>query len=88
MYVSTPAVVQTPKGETIYFKINTGVLQGNPIPVVIILDYILRTANDEKDKLSTDVNAPEIQPAISLIWIMLMKSLYSVARCKNFYFKN
>ena len=55
MYVNTSAVVLTPKGETTNFNINTGVLQGDPLApylFIIVLDYALRTAIDDREGLT------------------------------------
>ena len=52
MYVNTSAVVLTPEGETTNLNINTGVLKGDPLApylFVIVLDYALRTAIDERE---------------------------------------
>ena len=55
MYVNTYAVVLTPEGETTNFNINTGVLQGDPLApylLIIVLDYGLRTAIDDREDLT------------------------------------
>ena len=55
MYVNTSAVVLTPEGETTNFNINTGVLQGDPLApyvFIIILDYALRPAIDDREGLT------------------------------------
>ena len=55
MYVNTSAVVLTPEGETTNFNINTGVLQGDPLSpylFIIVLDYALRTAIDDREGLT------------------------------------
>ena len=55
MYVNTSAVVLTPEGETTNFNINTGVLQGDPLSpylFIIVLDYALRTATDDREGLT------------------------------------
>ena len=45
LYINTEATVITPDGETEFFEITAGVLQGDtlaPFIFVIVLDYILR----------------------------------------------
>ena len=91
MYENTSSVVLTPEGETTDFKINTGVLQGDPHApylFITVFDYAPRTAIGDREGLSLDAEAPDIQPTISLIWIMLMASLCSLTRYKkqNYYF--
>ena len=55
MYKDTSAVVITPEGETNAFKIDTGVLQGDPLApflFIIVLDYALRTSITSSDGLT------------------------------------
>ena len=54
MYEYTSAVL-TPEGETTNFKINTGVLQEDPLVTnlfIIVLDYTLRTVIDDRESLT------------------------------------
>ena len=53
MYENTRAKVISPDGETDFFQILTGVLQGNtlaPYLFVIVLDYVLRNTFDGKEE--------------------------------------
>ena len=55
MYKDTCAKVLTPEGETSAFKINTGVLQGDPLApflFIIVVDYALRTSITSSDGLT------------------------------------
>ena len=55
MYINTKAKVLSPDGETEFFKILAGVLQGDtlaPFLFVIVVDYVLRQAVDGNDHLS------------------------------------
>ena len=55
MYVTIYAVVSTPEWETTNFNIKTGVIQGYPLApylFIILLDYELRTAIDEREGLT------------------------------------
>ena len=50
LYRNTKVKVQSPDGNTEYFDIVAGVLQGGtlaPYPFIIYLDYVLRTSIDE-----------------------------------------
>ena len=54
MYENTSATVLTPEGETEYFSINSGILQGDPLApflFIIVLDYALRMAIEVNDGL-------------------------------------
>ena len=69
LYVNTSAVVLTPEGETTNFNINTGVLQGNPLApylFIIVLDYTLRTAIDEREGLTLTRRRSSRHPASHL----------------------
>ena len=59
MYKNTRAKVISPDGETDYFKILTGVLQGDtlaPYLFVIVLDFVLRkTFEGREEELGVDV---------------------------------
>ena len=69
MYVNTSAVVLTPKGETTNFNINTGVLQGDPLVpylFIIVLDYALRTAIDDREGLTLTRRRSSRHPASHL----------------------
>ena len=49
LYMNTEATFITPDGETEFFKISTGVLQGDtlaPFIFIIVLDYVLRLSLD------------------------------------------
>ena len=66
MYVNTSAVVLTSEGETTNFNINTGVLQGDPlIPYlfIIVLDYALRTAIDDREGVTLTSRRSSTHPA-------------------------
>ena len=55
MYINTKAKVLSPDGETDFFEILAGVLQGDtlaPFLFVIVVDYVLRKAVDGHDQLS------------------------------------
>ena len=69
MYVNTYAVILTPEGETTNFNINTGVLQGDPLaPYVFIMvsDYALRTAIDDREGLTLTRRRSPRHPASHL----------------------
>ena len=69
MYVNTSAVVLTPEGETTNFNINTGVLQGDPLApylFIIVLDYALRTAIDDREGLTLTRRRSTRHPASHL----------------------
>ena len=69
MYVNTSAVVLTPEGETTNFNINTGVLQGDPLApylFIIVLDYALRTAIDDREALTLTRRRSTRHPASHL----------------------
>ena len=54
LYKNTRSMVHSPDGDTSYFEITTGVLQGDtlaPFLFIICLDYILKTALDNNLKL-------------------------------------
>ena len=85
MYVNISAVVLTPEEETTNF-INTGVLQGDPLTLmsIIVLDYALRTAVDDREGLTlTRHRSIRHPPPISLTRIMQMTSLCSLTRYKK-----
>ena len=49
LYKNTGSMVRSPNGDIPYFKITTGVLQGNtisPFLFIICIDYILKTSLD------------------------------------------
>ena len=51
LYKNTRSLVQSPDGDTSFFDITAGVLQGDtlaPFICIICLDYVLRKAIDEK----------------------------------------
>ena len=55
MYVNTSAFVLTPEGETTHFNTNTGVLQRDPLApylFIIVLEYALRTAINDREGLT------------------------------------
>ena len=55
MYTNTSALVITPEGNTDVFKIDTGVLQGDPLApflFIVCLDYALRTSIGTSDRLT------------------------------------
>ena len=55
LYRDTKSIVRSPDGDTEYFDINAGVLQGvtlAPLLFIIILNYVLRTSIDENKYLS------------------------------------
>ena len=69
MYVNTSAVVLTPEGETKNVNINTGVLQGDPLSphlFIIVLDYALRTAIDDREGLTLTRRKSTRHPASHL----------------------
>ena len=54
MYENTSATVLTSEGETEYFSVNSGILQGDPLApflFIIVLDYALRMSITEEDGL-------------------------------------
>ena len=54
LYKNTRAVIRSPDGDTPYFEITTGVLQGNtlaPFLFIIYLYYILKTSLDNNREL-------------------------------------
>ena len=59
MYENTKAKVLSPDGETEYFDVTAGVLQGDtlaPLLFIIIVDYILRQAIKNNEKLGFTLN--------------------------------
>ena len=69
MYINTSAVVLTPEGETTNFNINTGILQGDPLApylFIIVLDYALRTAIDDREGLTLTSRRSSRHPASHL----------------------
>ena len=69
MYVNTSAVVLTPEGETTHFNINTGVLQGYPLApylFIMVWDYALRTAIDDREGLTLTRRRSTRHPALHL----------------------
>ena len=54
LYNNTRSMVRSPDGDTPYFEITTGVLQGDtlaPFLFIICLDYILKTSLDNNREL-------------------------------------
>ena len=54
LYTNTRSMVRSPDGDTPYFKITTGVLQGDtlaPFLFIICLDYILKASLDNNRDL-------------------------------------
>ncbi len=54
LYANTTSTVRTPDGDTDFFEVLAGVLQGDtlaPYLFVIVLDYVLRTSIDENSQL-------------------------------------
>ena len=54
IYKNTRSMVSSPDGDTPYFEITTGVLQGDtlaPFLFIIYLDYILKTSLDNNREL-------------------------------------
>ena len=54
LYKNTRSMVRSPDGDTPYFEITTGVLQGDtlaPFLFIICLDYILKTSLDNNREL-------------------------------------
>ena len=52
MYKNTQAFVRSPDGNTEFFDIKAGVLQGDTLaryPFIIVLDYVLRNLDQNKD---------------------------------------
>ena len=47
LYRNTKVKVRSPDGDTEYFDIVAGVLQGDPYLFIICLDYVLRTSIDK-----------------------------------------
>ena len=69
MYKDTFALVLTPEGETDTFKIDTGVLQGDPLApflFIIVLDYALRTSITSSDGLTLKPRQSRRYPAEKL----------------------
>ena len=69
MYVNTSAVLLTPEAETTIYNINTGVLQGDPLApylFIIVLDYALRTAIDDREGLTLTRRRSSRHPASHL----------------------
>ena len=61
--------VLTQEGETEYFKIKTGVLQGDPLApflFIIVLDYALRKAIDKSDGLTLSRRRSRRHPSVHL----------------------
>ena len=57
LYRETRSMVRSPDGDTPYFEITTGVLQGDtlaPFLFIICLDYVLRKSLDDNKHLSTN----------------------------------
>lgn len=66
MYINTSALVLTPEGETATFKIDTGVLQGDPLApflFIISLDYALRSSISTSDGLTLKRRQSSRHPA-------------------------
>ena len=58
LYNNTRSMVRSPDGDTPYFEITTGVLQGDtlaPFLFIICLDYILKTSLDNNRELGFTV---------------------------------
>ena len=56
LYRNTKVKVRSPDGDTKYFDIVAGVLQGDtlaPYLFIICLDYVLRTSNDKSEKMAS-----------------------------------
>ena len=54
LYINTKSLVRSPDGDTSFFDIHAGVLQGDtlaPFLFVITLDYVLRTSLDKHTNL-------------------------------------
>ena len=69
MYENTSALVITPEGNTDIFKIDTGVLQGDPLApflFIVCLDYTLRKAIISEDGLTLKRRRSRRTPAQSL----------------------
>ena len=69
MYVNTSAFVLTPEGETTHFNINTGVLQRDPLApylFIIVLEYALRTAINDRERLTLTRRRSTRHPASHL----------------------
>lgn len=66
MYIDTSALVMTPEGETDTFKIDTGVLQGDPLApflFIICLDYAMRRSIFPSDGLTLKRRQSSRHPA-------------------------
>ena len=60
LYMNAEATVITPDGETEFFKISTGVLQGGtlaPFDSIIFLDYVLRLSLDPLNNRSLKIQS-------------------------------
>ena len=58
LYINTRAMVRSPDGDTTFFKITTGVLQGDtiaPFLFIICLDYVLRKSIDCNTELGLKI---------------------------------
>ena len=54
LYEDTTSTIRTPDGDTDFFQVLAGVLQGDtlaPYLFIIVLDYVLRTSIDENSEL-------------------------------------
>ena len=69
MYIDTSALVLTPEGETDTFKIDTGVLQGDPLApflFIICLDYAMRRSISPSDGITLKRRQSSRHPAVVL----------------------
>ena len=78
LYRDTKSMVWSPDGDTEYFDINAGVLQGDTLAsllFIITLDYVLRTSINENKDIGLTLSNNEVEDIQQLILhmqIMLM----------------
>ena len=71
LYRDTKSMVRSPDGDTEYFDINAGVIQGDtlaPLLFILTLDYVLRTSIDKNKDLSPNISKQRSRryPAIKI----------------------
>ena len=70
MYSNTEAKVRSPDGETDFFTIHAGVLQGDtlaPFLFIVTLDYAMRTANEGFEDLGFTLSERRSQRIITAV---------------------
>ena len=71
LYINTRAMVRSPDGDTPFFKVTTGVLQGDtiaPFLFIICLDYVIRKSIDCNTELGLQITERKstVYPAVNI----------------------